>query len=118
MNKESKEIITKVLRFWVSYFGAPDIFLTDNGREFDNEEFRDMAQNLNIVVKTTAAQSPWSNGLVERHNGVLGNMVKKTIEDTGCTIVGQFVLKILCKMLVGLVPISWYLGTTLVFHQF
>ena len=86
MNKESKEIITKVLRFWVSYFGAPDIFLTDNGREFDNEEFRDMAQNLNIVVKTTAAQSPWSNGLVERHNGVLGNMVKKTIEDTGCTI--------------------------------
>ena len=25
----------------------------------------------------TATESPWSNGLVERHNGVLGNIVRK-----------------------------------------
>ena len=36
-----------------------------------------MAQNLNIVVRTTAAQSPWSNG-------VLGEMVMKTLEDARC----------------------------------
>ena len=43
-----------------------------------------MAQNLNIV-HTTAAESPWSNGLNERHNGILGEMVKKTLEDTHCS---------------------------------
>ena len=43
-----------------------------------------MAQNLNIVVRTTAAQCPWSNGLNEKHNGVLGEMVMKTLEDAQC----------------------------------
>ena len=41
-NKEAKEIVAVVLKFWISYFGAPDMFLTDNGREFDNVEFRDI----------------------------------------------------------------------------
>ena len=85
-NKESKEIISVVFRYWISYFGAPKSFLTDNGREFNNQEFRDMSQNMNIVVKTTAAQSPWSNGLNERHNGILGEMVTKTLEDGLCSM--------------------------------
>ena len=83
-SKESSEIIRVVFKHWIAYFGTPGFFLTDNGGEFDNEEFREMAQQLNIVVRTTAAESPWSNGLNERHNGILGEMVKKTLEDTGC----------------------------------
>ena len=42
-----------------------------------------MVENLNTVINTTAAQSPWSNGLNERHNRVLGEMVKKTLEEAG-----------------------------------
>ena len=55
-------------------------FLTlksDNRREFNNQSFRDMAKNLNIVVNTTAAESPRSNGLNEHHNRMLEDMVKK-----------------------------------------
>ena len=44
-----------------------------------------MAQNLNIIVHTTPAESPWSNGLNEWHNGTLREMVKKTQEDTHCS---------------------------------
>ena len=62
------------------------MILTDNGREFDNELLRDLSQNINTVVKTTAAYSPWSNGLNERHNAVLGEMVMKTLEDSVCDI--------------------------------
>ena len=83
-SKESAEILKVVFKFWIAYFGTPDAFLTDNGREFNNQSFRDMAQNLNIVVRTTAAQSPWSNGLNERHNAILAESVKKTIEDAKC----------------------------------
>ena len=36
-------------------------------------------------MRTTLAESPWSNGLNERHNGILGEMVKKTLEDTHCS---------------------------------
>ena len=84
--KEAKEIVNVVMKRWVAYFGCPRAFLTDNGREFDNSEFRDMAQNLNAMVRTTAAYSPWSNGLNERHNAILGEMVLKTMEDTQCSL--------------------------------
>ena len=51
----------------------------------NNQSFWDMAQNLNIIVHTTPAESPWSNGLNEWHNGTLREMVKKTQEDTHCS---------------------------------
>ena len=31
-----------------------------------------------------AAEAPWSNGLVERHNAILGYTVAKTIDDVIC----------------------------------
>ena len=40
-----------------------------------------MCEKFNITVKTTAAEAPWSNGLCERHNAVLGEMVLKTMAD-------------------------------------
>ena len=36
-----------------------------------------MAENLSISVKTTAAHSPWSNGVVEGHNAVLSDISSK-----------------------------------------
>ena len=40
-----------------------------------------MAESLGITVKTTA-EAPWSNGLIERHNLVLANMLNKVLDDT------------------------------------
>ena len=85
-SKQADEILNVVLRQWIAYFGPPSNFLVDNGGEFANESFYDMAQNLNIVIRTTPAQSPWSNGLNERHNGILNEMVVKTMEDIGCAL--------------------------------
>ena len=62
-SKESSDIISAIFKHWITYFGTPEAILTDNGNEFINQSFWDMAQNLNIVVHTTAAESPWSNGL-------------------------------------------------------
>ena len=45
-----------------------------------------MAQQMNVTLHSTAAQSPWSNGLNERHNAILADSVLKTMEDTGCRI--------------------------------
>jgi len=33
-----------------------------------NDEVMDMAENFNVEIKTTAAYSLWSNGLMEQHN--------------------------------------------------
>ena len=83
-SKNREEIITKLFRFWISVFGAPIKYFSDNGGEFNNYEFQSMCENLNITVKTTAAEAPWSNGMCERHNGILGNMAEKVMAQTGC----------------------------------
>ena len=79
--KKKEEIIRKIFQVWISVFGTADKFLVDNGGEFNNDEFISMCENVNIRICTTAAYSPWSNGLVERHNAILGYNVTKIIED-------------------------------------
>ena len=69
---------------WVSIYGVPENFLTDNGREFANAKFTEMAKSLRITVKTMAAEAPWRNGLIERHNLVLADMLSKVLDDTQC----------------------------------
>lgn len=42
----------------------------------------DMAENINIEVKLqTAAYNPWSNGLLERHNQTLTEILMKVTTD-------------------------------------
>ena len=85
-SKKPASIIDAILKTWISYFGHPQRFLADNGGEFANEEYREMCETFSIDVAKTAAESPWSNGLCERHNGVLKESVKKVMEDTSCSL--------------------------------
>ena len=57
------------------------LFLSHNGGEFNNELFREMSEQLNINIKTTAAESPWSNGIAEKQNGVIGNIMEKVMSN-------------------------------------
>ena len=45
-----------------------------------------MAQLLNTHVLSTAAESPWQNGITERHNAIIGNIVDRILEDVNCSI--------------------------------
>lgn len=82
--KKSSEIVKHFIHDWISVHGPPQKLYSDNGGEFNNEEVRDMAENFNMEVKTTAAYSPWSNGLLERHNQTLTEIMKKVRTSTGC----------------------------------
>ena len=82
-SKEREEIIKHLFRSWISIFGAPSKFFSGNGGEFSNDNYNAMGEVYNITIKKTAAESPFSNGLVERHNAVLEEMLLKTCEDTG-----------------------------------
>ncbi|XP_057305251.1 uncharacterized protein LOC130642182 [Hydractinia symbiolongicarpus] len=83
-SKHKDVIVSRVFRFWIAYFGSPSTILTDNGGEFSNEVLQEMNEKLNIETKTTAGESPFSNGIVERHNKILAETMFKTIEDTKC----------------------------------
>ena len=82
--KKAEVIINNVFQMWIRYFGSPAKFLSDNGGEFANERFREMNEKLGVETCKTAAESPFSNGLVERHNAVLAEAMFKTKADTNC----------------------------------
>lgn len=85
-SKKSSEFVQKFIEVWISIHGAPKHLFSDNGGEFNNEEVRDMAENFKIEVKTTAAYSPWSNGLLERHNKTLTEILLQLREDNKCDL--------------------------------
>lgn len=82
--KRSSEFVKKFLECWLSKYGAPKCLYSDNGGEFNNDEVRDMAENFNMGVKTTAAYSPWTNGLLERHNRTLTEIIPKIRAENDC----------------------------------
>jgi hypothetical protein len=81
--KKPSEIFKHFIHSWICVHGPPQKLYSDNG-EFNNNEIREMAEKFNMEVKTTAAYSLWSNGLVERHNQTLTEIMLKMKQDNGC----------------------------------
>ena len=50
--RSSNAVIKKFLQCWISLFAASQKVISDNRREFDSNEFRDLCENFNIIVKT------------------------------------------------------------------
>ena len=80
-SKCREEIIKALFDKWITIFGPPNKVLSDNGGEFVNSDFIEVCDKYNITVKTTAAESPWGNGVVERHHKVLCSTLQKTLEE-------------------------------------
>ena len=85
-DKKPNTIINAIFVTWITIFGAPQKFISDNGGEFVNQEMRDLSRSFNIKLHTTAAESPWSNGICERLNSTLAILVRKVIEDVNCGV--------------------------------
>ena len=85
-SKKQEVIVDAIMKVWVSYFGRPKKFIADNGGEFLNEEYREMCEMLNVEEAKTAAESPWANGVCERHNAVIKETVRKTMEESKCSL--------------------------------
>ena len=84
-SKKPDVIIESILTNWISVFGSADQFLSDNGGEFANEKFMEMCVSLNINFKTTSAESLWLNGLIDRQNLILSEMLDKVLEESKCS---------------------------------
>ena len=45
-----------------------------------------MSELFNTKRLSTAAESQWSNGITERHNAILENMLNKITEEVNCSL--------------------------------
>ena len=85
-NKKPETIVENMFSSWITIFGAPQKILHDNGGEFGNKYFLEFAEAFNVKLMATAAESAWSNGVVERLNAVLGSSVDKIICQNKCSV--------------------------------
>nr|GEY33030.1 hypothetical protein [Tanacetum cinerariifolium] len=60
----------------VCRFGIPDEIISDNGKQFADNPFKDWCDKLNITQRFASVKHPQSNGLVERANRSLGEGIK------------------------------------------
>nr|AAT76317.1 putative retroelement polyprotein [Oryza sativa Japonica Group] len=61
-------------------FGVPKEFITDNGKQFDSDKFREMCEGLNLDIRFASVAHPQSNGAAERTNGKILEALKKRLE--------------------------------------
>ena len=79
--KRPSDVIHAVLICWCSVFGFMKGLLTDNGGEFVSEEMLEVESILNLEVLTTAAESPFQNGICERNHQVVDSILNKLVQD-------------------------------------
>ena len=82
-NKSAEQVLVGMFR-WIGIFGRPEKFLFDNGLEFINHELKELASRCGVRILSTAVEAPYSNGICERGNATIGEMVIKVLNDIGC----------------------------------
>nr|GEY91807.1 reverse transcriptase domain-containing protein [Tanacetum cinerariifolium] len=60
----------------VCRFGIPGEIISDNGKQFADNPFKDWCDKLNITQRFASVKHPQSNGLVERTNRSLREVIK------------------------------------------
>nr|GEV02991.1 reverse transcriptase domain-containing protein [Tanacetum cinerariifolium] len=66
----------------VCRFGLPGEIISDNGKQFRDNPFKDLCEKLNIKQIFASVKEPQSNGQVERANHGLGERIKASNGDT------------------------------------
>ncbi|KAK3008565.1 hypothetical protein RJ639_013962 [Escallonia herrerae] len=105
--------------FWkniVCRFGVPRALVVDNGKQFDNNNFRTFCSNLSIDLRFTSVAHPQSNGQTENMNrNILQGLKKKLNEAKGAWV--DELPKVLWAYrttphsVTGEMPFSLYYGT-------
>jgi hypothetical protein len=81
-NKTPQTVAHHFLVNWVGAgYGLCKKLKFDNGGEFSNSEMREVSDCLGIEVDTTAARSPWQNGLCERNHAVTDRCLEKILNE-------------------------------------
>jgi IS30 family transposase len=62
-------------------FGFPNAIITDLGSIFHSHQFWDFCERSSIEVKYVLVAHPWTNGQVERANGLILDGLKKRLYD-------------------------------------
>jgi hypothetical protein len=80
--EQTAEVIEKTLMDLISRFGPPDRLQSDQGANFESKLLSDSLQFFGIKKSHTTTYHPQGNGLVERMNRSILNLLRSFVEDS------------------------------------
>ncbi|MEW8544975.1 MAG: reverse transcriptase domain-containing protein [Candidatus Thiodiazotropha sp.] len=80
--QEAKYVATKLVNRFISIFGVPLQLHTDLGSNFESKVFQEVCKLLGIDKTRTTVRRPQSDGMVERANRSIQNMISSYISDS------------------------------------
>lgn len=78
-DKKSETVTERIRDGYFARVGEPEIFLTDNGAEFNEREWRQYLRSVGVDHRTTTPVHPQGNGKSERFNRTIKEMLRKLI---------------------------------------
>ena len=78
-NIEAVTVADLLVKEFICRYGIPRQIHSDQGRQFESEVFQQMCLLFDIDKTRSTAYHPQSNGLVERFNRTLLNMLTKFV---------------------------------------
>ena len=79
VDQSAEVVIAAVIGNYITVYGTPRRILTDQGRNFESEEFAKFCNLFRIFKIRTTAYRPQSNGICERFNQTLKNSLVKIL---------------------------------------
>ena len=64
---------------WIRYFGPPTVVISDQGREFVGQQFKEFCGGNGILLHVTDVRAPWQNGRTERHGDIWKKIFTKAM---------------------------------------
>ena len=62
-------------------FGLPEEIRSDNGSEYINTELTHLCNYFEIKFKPSTTYAPWTNGLVEGTNRIIGQFIRTLLDE-------------------------------------
>ena len=80
-NIEAKNVARALIDNFISRFGVPLFLHTDQDASFESQLFQDMCQILGIKKTRTTKARPHSDGMIERANRIIFNMLSAFVSE-------------------------------------
>ena len=77
----TKNIVRAICTHWFDVYGVPNVLISDNGRNISSQVLKGLCRELGILKRNVLPYAPWSNGINERFNGTIVNMLAKFLQE-------------------------------------
>ena len=80
-NKKAATVAKAIFDNWIATFACPKIWVSDQGKEFCNQLFKEFNNTFGIKLNNTSAYHPQTNSSAESYNRTIIKFMKTSIND-------------------------------------